>query len=63
MTEKGYGSVKAYNGTRIYVEPSGIFPGGVHLDIDTQPIWLPEKETKKLWKLLKEAREEGLDNG
>lgn len=63
MAEKGYGSVKAYNGTRIYVEPSGIFAGGVHLDVDTQSIWLPEKETKKLWKLLKEAREEGLVDG
>ena len=58
-TKAGYGSVKTYNGTRIYVE----YTGGVYLDVDTQSIWLPEKETKKLWKLLKEASEEGLDNG
>ena len=62
MTQ-GYGSVKGNDGEQIYIEPSIVDVGGVYLDVDTQSIWLPEKETKKLWKLLKEASEEGLDNG
>ena len=63
MTEKVYGSVKAYNDTRIYVKPSGIFTGGVYLGVDTQSIWLTENETKKLWKLLQEASKAGYVDG
>lgn len=54
---KGYGSVEARDGDRIYVEPSCVDTGGVYLDVSAWDMWLTEEQAKTLLKLIEEAIE------
>ena len=62
-TEPGYGHVDTREDGRIYVEPSCVDTGGVYIDVETQAMWLTEKQAKKLRKLIKEAIKAGLVDG